>query len=364
MNRYNNHLLSAKALGRTFLNPKDELTTNVGKAEILLTPGVFLRIGDNSQIRMVSISLVDIQVELNRGEAIMDVDELLKENNIRVIDNGGLVSIQKPGLYKIVAGNAPSAAAIAGKIEVGFGDRKVTAGKNTKVLLAANLQKQKVDPAEEDDLYGWSNLRSEYNSAASLQTAQQAYDTYGSLAGGAGYGSGWLWNDAFDSWAWMPGGDLGFFSPFGYGFFGPGAVRYAPICYGPVHGAGRWGGTGGVLPVAVNPQRPPTAKPTTSLLQNQAARASVARSFVGFRTVAGGFIPTGTHMLASSRFAGIFGHGGHVWAGAGGHVSASSIASGRTGSGGEGGGHFGGGGGGGHFGGGGSGHGGGGGGHR
>jgi hypothetical protein len=159
----------------------------------------------------------------------------------------------------------------------------------------------------------------------------------------------------------LPGGDLGFFSPFGYGFFGPGAVRYAPICYGPVHGPGRWGGTGSVFPVAVNPQRPPTAKPTASLLQNQAARASVARSFVGFRTVAGGFIPTGTQMVASSRFAGIFGHGVHVWAGAGGHVSASSIASSRTGSGGGGGCHFGGGGGGGggHFGGGGSGHGGG-----
>src|SRR5205823_11016075 len=53
----NGQPLSDKGLRSTFLNANDTLSTDLGKAEILLTPGVFLRIGDNSEIRMVSPSL-------------------------------------------------------------------------------------------------------------------------------------------------------------------------------------------------------------------------------------------------------------------------------------------------------------------
>src|ERR1700676_1018152 len=40
--------------GRARLEPNGVLETASGKAELLLTPGVFLRIGDNSAVRMVS----------------------------------------------------------------------------------------------------------------------------------------------------------------------------------------------------------------------------------------------------------------------------------------------------------------------
>ncbi|HEX4747991.1 MAG TPA: hypothetical protein VH302_00485 [Bryobacteraceae bacterium] len=93
----------------------------------------------------------------------------------------------------------------------------------------------------------------------------------------------------FDSWAWLPGGDLAFFNPFGYGFFGPGAVGYAPVCYAPVRGRpGHWHGHGDYMPVAVNPQHPPTARVLGSPYESQIARAAVAHKFSGFRTSAVG----------------------------------------------------------------------------
>src|SRR5579872_1179478 len=49
-----------------------ELRTAQGHAEVLLTPGVFLRIGQNSAIRMVSSDLANTQVEFERGSAILD----------------------------------------------------------------------------------------------------------------------------------------------------------------------------------------------------------------------------------------------------------------------------------------------------
>src|SRR4051794_22275941 len=56
--------VSEKYLKSTFLNANDVLSTDVGKAEVLLAPGVFLRLGDNTKVRMVSPSLVAAQVEV------------------------------------------------------------------------------------------------------------------------------------------------------------------------------------------------------------------------------------------------------------------------------------------------------------
>src|SRR6516164_5495593 len=52
-----------------------ELRTEQGRAEVLLTPGVILRIGDNSVIRMVSSKFSDTRVELLVGSAILEANE-------------------------------------------------------------------------------------------------------------------------------------------------------------------------------------------------------------------------------------------------------------------------------------------------
>src|SRR5580700_8093552 len=48
-----------------------ELRTADGRAEVLLTPGVFLRMGDRSAIRLVANDLADTRVELQTGSAIV-----------------------------------------------------------------------------------------------------------------------------------------------------------------------------------------------------------------------------------------------------------------------------------------------------
>lgn len=365
-------------VGKLFLNSGDTLATVAGKVEVVLTPGFFLRVGDNSSVHMLSVSMVDVRFEVLQGEVIADIDELVQENNVNIQEHNAAITIKKPGLYRITAGQPASVAVIAGKIEIQLGNSKLEVSKGKEVEIADTLVKRKLDLQQTDDLYAWSNIRSEYDSGASLQTAQRAYNA--SLApdlSGADFAPGWFWNDMFDSWAWLPGGDLGFFSPFGYGFFGPGSVQYAPICGGPTKGGrpGVWHGVGTFMPVIVNPRNPPTARPTQSIAQNRVARSSVAHSFAGFRTLGGSLIPTGSRITTSSSRGSrsAFGNSGsHVWAGSGGHVTASSVSSaGRGFSGGGGGagggGHFGGGSssaGGGHAGGGGGGASGGGGGHR
>src|SRR6516162_3596163 len=54
-----NQTLDQKSVGSTAGDAGQSLTTEAGKAEVLLTPGVFLRLGRESSVRMVSSSLID-----------------------------------------------------------------------------------------------------------------------------------------------------------------------------------------------------------------------------------------------------------------------------------------------------------------
>src|SRR5579864_3030907 len=50
------------------------LRTEEGRAEILLTPGAFLRLSENSSIRMVSNKLTDTRIEILTGSAMVECD--------------------------------------------------------------------------------------------------------------------------------------------------------------------------------------------------------------------------------------------------------------------------------------------------
>ena len=290
----NDNELSQKGLGKTFLNTNDTLTTEVGKAEVLLTPGVFLRIGDNSQIRMVSPSLTDTQVEVTKGEAMVEVAELGKDNNIEILDRGGSLKLQKTGLYKLTADNPPTAAVIDGKAELVDGDKKVELGKGHEAVISGELKPEKFNTKKEDDLYAWSNVRSEYDAGASYAAARNVtlnnYNyggwgyPYGGLAFGYGYGfgglygPGWAYNGLWNSWAWMPG-DGYFFSPFGWGFYSPAYLAYAPIVYLPVNGQR--------TPVPISTKNPPAVGRNGVAFRSpaalSAARAQSARSISASR---------------------------------------------------------------------------------
>jgi len=85
-------------VGSATLQPNQVLTTDGGKAEILLTPGAFLRVGSNSSVRMISPSLINTEVEVQRGEAHVEVDQLFKQNDLQVLEDGATIQLQKRGV--------------------------------------------------------------------------------------------------------------------------------------------------------------------------------------------------------------------------------------------------------------------------
>lgn len=215
--------LNESRTGYVPLHPNQVLSTADGKAEVLLSPGVFLREGSNSQVRMVSPRLAEPQVELVRGEAMIEVDWMPKDERVDVLERGAKASILKAGLYKFNS-DAGTVAVIDGKIALTESDQTKEFGRGKEISLsAAKFKAVSFDRKAEDDLYRWSNVRAGYLAEANVGIAQQYY------AGGyAPYGNaGWYWDPYFDFWSWMPW-DGYFYSPFGYPFFSPGYVVYAP----------------------------------------------------------------------------------------------------------------------------------------
>jgi hypothetical protein len=219
--------LSAKSVSSTDVGPRQVLETGQGNAEILLTPGVFLRLGHNGAIRMLSPGLADTTVALEKGSAILEVDQLFKENHLDVVLNGATATIEKTGLYQFDA-NPPSVSVLTGKAAVNAGSSHVTVKKGRQVFLtgAESFIARKFDKnaIESEPLYRWSKLRSDYDSQANLDEARMVY-TYGGW-----YGPGWYWDPFWSSYAFLPGSGF-LYSPFGWGF-------YSPIAVGPFFGFG------------------------------------------------------------------------------------------------------------------------------
>jgi hypothetical protein len=230
--------------GYSQLESNHVLSTQTGKAEILLSPGVFLRVGNNSEIRMVSPGLVAPQVEVIRGEAMVEADWVPKDAQISVLEHGAQASIRKAGLYRFDSDHS-KIEVIDGNLQVTENDQTKEFGRGREVTLSdAKLKPVSFDRKAEDDLYRWSSVRDSYLAEANVSTAQSASAGYGPY-----WGAGWYWNPYFAFWSWLPG-DGYFFSPFGYPFFSPGYVGYAGFYRGGFGYRGGLGYRGGVAAFA------------------------------------------------------------------------------------------------------------------
>ena len=214
--------VTSSSVGTAEVGQNQTLETGSGKAEILLTPGVFVRVGDNSALRVVSPGITNTRVALLKGEALVEVTQLFKQNNIQIDENGAITTVLKHGLYRFDADD-PKVSVIDGEATVSQGDSQVKLKRGKEAVLTGPLSVEKFDRKATDDLYRWSQLRSAYLAEANAESAR----TY--VVNSAGwYGGGWYWNPYFSMYSFIPGDGI-FYSPFGYGFFSPWRVYQAPV---------------------------------------------------------------------------------------------------------------------------------------
>lgn len=224
--------LNAGSVGSATLDPGQTLDTGNGKAEILLTPGVFLRVDGNSAVKMISPSITNTRVQLDQGRAMVEVAEIHDQNHLIVREDGVDTQLVKKGLYEFDA-DKQQVLVFDGKAHVQDGDRivSVKAGKkvdlnDTGMLKAHGFDK---DDYKQSDLYQWSSLRSSYLAEANVDAARvYVADGY---YGPGWIGSGWYWAPGFGGYTFIPADGV-LYSPFGWGFYSPLVVYRAPLHYG------------------------------------------------------------------------------------------------------------------------------------
>lgn len=226
----NGSQLNAKDLGNVTVEPGQEISTENGRAEVLLTPGVFLRLGESSAVKMVSPDLTMTQVQLEKGRAGVEVDEIHDQNDLQVIDAGVTTRLNKRGYYEFDA-NRPEAMVFKGEAQVQVGDNKWEKVKGEhEVLLSAGAEPKprKFDDNDaKDELYNWNSLRSQYMAEANNQMVNEYAGPYA--------GPGWYWDPWTFGYAYM--GFSPFASPFGWGFYPFGWGGYYPYgFYGGYYG--------------------------------------------------------------------------------------------------------------------------------
>ena len=214
--------VTSKSVGSTTMEAGQTITTDNGKAEVLLTPGVFLRLGSDSSAQLVSPSLTNTEVALNHGEAIVEVDELHKQNDIRIRTGDATATLRKTGLYEF-ADNPSVVRVFKGEAQVQAGDQHVKVKGDHQLVLASENGKLKAtgfdkNNYESADLYRWSSLRSQYLAEANVDAARM-------YVGNSWAGPGWFWDPYFASYTFIPGAGV-LYSPFGWGFYSP-AFIYA-----------------------------------------------------------------------------------------------------------------------------------------
>lgn len=219
-----------EAIGTAELSPNQSLETQAGKAELLLTPGIFLRMGDNSSVTMISPRLTDTELRLDKGEANVEAAELRPQTDIVVEAGGARVRLAEAGLYGIDANNG-IVRVYSGEVYVDANNREIDAKSGSQFAFNADspMQPEQFDQDQaQDDLYQWSSLRSSYLAEANVDRAQP--DQMGNS-----YGDGWDWDPNYDSYTFVPADGV-FYSPFGWGFYSPYYVGYAPfLFYGHYH---------------------------------------------------------------------------------------------------------------------------------
>jgi hypothetical protein len=164
-----------------------ELRTEQGRAEVLLTPGVVLRVAENSSIRMLSNKLSDTRVELLSGSAIVESNDVRKDTSVTLIYKKWQVRVPQESVYRIDASPA-QLKAYKGEAEVSTDGEKPVKVKEGDVLpLAAVLLTDRAIAAEGDSFKSWAMNRSQAVAADNATAAQiiddpSQFDTGGGLA--------------------------------------------------------------------------------------------------------------------------------------------------------------------------------------
>lgn len=223
------------------VQPGDRVKTgDRGRVELLLNPGGYLRLGYDSELRVLETKYENMQFELLAGSAIVESAALnRKVHALRARTPAGEVVFEKAGLYRLEV--TPTAVYLAVRqggakwIKEGVEIAALKSGKRFLLEVPApgsEVQFVKLDKKSGDELDRWSRRRAEYLVAANSRLTPWMMS---SLSDRYRYNQrgGWMFSSLFGCYTFVPF-DATFGSPYGYryGLFLPVRVYRPQVDYG------------------------------------------------------------------------------------------------------------------------------------
>lgn len=133
--------------------------TKNGRAEILVGPAVFLRLGPRSVMRMVNSRLEDTQIEIQEGTALLEVIDVANGGNLHVLMGGARTAFRGTGLHRFDA-NAGDLYVYGGHATVSTSGPIFDSFRGRVVHLRDVPTESRFDARKKDDLLQWSARRS------------------------------------------------------------------------------------------------------------------------------------------------------------------------------------------------------------
>lgn len=195
-----------------------------GRAEILLNPGSYLRIGGNTAFEFKSTSLDDLRLKVHRGSATLEVfagDDFV----INLDAPRAKFKLINSGVFRldVAADGSGNLAVWKGRAQVGSTNARIVKAGQSINVDGSSVSIAKFDRDPGDTLFSWSRERAKEISklSRSLRKRDVRELLQTSYAGGQwnAYGSFGLWvsNRFTGANCFLPFG-YGWSSPYGYGF--------------------------------------------------------------------------------------------------------------------------------------------------
>lgn len=211
-----------------------------GRAELLLNPGSYLRLGVNSEFELADASLDKLRLKLYKGSAVVEATGYDGMNLSILLDTPQTsVKLVRRGIYRvnITPDGRTEIAVQKGRALVGPGELPVKGGEVARVGGAGGFELAKLDKKNLDELDLWSKERAK--ELARLNRELQARQTrsllssanFGRFQGQFGpYGGHgvWVFNTRFNCYTFLP-----FYSSWsspygaGYGLYYPSYPCYS-----------------------------------------------------------------------------------------------------------------------------------------
>lgn len=213
---FDGHPAAAFPLRREELRPYQVIRTRQGKAGLLLTPGSFLRIGDNTEVQLLSRSLENTRVRVIKGMVLLDAKAGYK-HDLAIIMDRTTTHIDKKGIYGFNA-NRQTVSVLRGKATIYQGDSRITLKKKHELYIAGQVpfevRKLNKRAFKSTALYHWNQVRSRYEARA-RRSVQRSIAQYGHW-----YGPGWYWSGYWGFYTYLHSAGM-YYSPYYGPYYSP-----------------------------------------------------------------------------------------------------------------------------------------------